>query len=88
VGTLSETIKTVKLAQQSGYTIIISHRSGETEDTFIADLAVGVGAFGIKSGSLSRSERTAKYNQIIRIEEALGAKAVFGHNSKSESTIY
>lgn len=81
VGTLSETIRTVKLAQQSGYTIIISHRSGETEDTFISDLAIGVGAFGIKTGALCRSERIAKYNQILRIEEALEEKATYGHKT-------
>jgi enolase len=79
IGTLSETIKTIKLAQESGYSIIISHRSGETEDTFIADLAVGVGSYGLKSGGLCRSERIAKYNQILRIEEALGERAKYGN---------
>ncbi len=87
VGTLSETIKTVKLAQKSGYTNIISHRSGETEDTFISDLAVGVGAFGLKAGGLCRSERIAKYNQILRIEEALGGKASYGKNNQTTSAL-
>ena len=88
VGTLSETIKTIKLTQQSGYTMIISHRSGETEDTFIADLAIGVGAFGIKAGGLCRSERIAKYNQILRIEEALGRKANYGQKNQTNSLGY
>jgi len=88
VGTLSETIKTIKLAQQSGYSIIISHRSGETEDTFIADLAVGTESFGIKTGGLCRSERVAKYNQIIRIEEALSKKASYEKGSSENSFGY
>ncbi|QJC31019.1 phosphopyruvate hydratase [Enterobacteriaceae endosymbiont of Macroplea appendiculata] len=71
IGTLTETFTTIKMAQNANYKIIISHRSGETEDTFIADLAVGVGAEQIKTGSMSRSERIAKYNQLIRIEEIL-----------------
>ncbi|QJC31434.1 phosphopyruvate hydratase [Enterobacteriaceae endosymbiont of Macroplea mutica] len=71
IGTLTETFATIKMAQNANYKIIISHRSGETEDTFIADLAVGVGAEQIKTGSMSRSERIAKYNQLIRIEEIL-----------------
>lgn len=83
VGTLSETIKTIKLAQESGYSIIISHRSGETEDTFISDLAIGVGAFGLKAGGLCRSERIAKYNQVLRIEEALGKKTNYGQKTTS-----
>ena len=70
VGTLTETLNTIELAQSSGYRTIISHRSGETEDTTIADLAVGVRSGQIKTGSLSRSERTAKYNQLLRIEES------------------
>jgi len=88
VGTLSETIKTAKLAEQSGYTNIISHRSGETEDTFIADLAVGIGAFGLKSGGLCRSERIAKYNQILRIEEALEDRASYGQKNQTSSLGY
>jgi enolase len=71
IGTLSETIKTIKLAKQAGYATIISHRSGETESTFIADLAVGVGADFIKTGAPDRGERVAKYNQLLRIEEEL-----------------
>ncbi|MBI2343599.1 MAG: phosphopyruvate hydratase [Deltaproteobacteria bacterium] len=77
IGTLTETLQTIALAQQSGYACVISHRSGETEDTTIADLAVGIGAGQIKTGSLSRTDRIAKYNQLIRIEEALGEKATY-----------
>jgi enolase len=77
IGTLSETLQTVDMAKRNGYGTIISHRSGETEDTFIADLAVGVRAGQIKSGSLSRSERLCKYNQLLRIEEDLGENAEF-----------
>ncbi len=72
IGTLTETFDTINLAKASGYSTIISHRSGETEDTFIADLAVGVNAGLIKTGSLSRVDRTAKYNRLMRIEEKLG----------------
>jgi enolase len=75
VGTLTETLETVRAAQDAGWGVIISHRSGETEDTSIADLAVATGAGQIKTGSLSRSERIAKYNRLLRIEEELGAKA-------------
>ncbi|QJC35894.1 phosphopyruvate hydratase [Enterobacteriaceae endosymbiont of Donacia sparganii] len=71
IGSLTETLSTIKMAKKAGYKIIISHRSGETEDTFIADLAVGVNADQIKTGSMSRSDRNAKYNQLIRIEEEL-----------------
>jgi len=71
IGTLSETIEAVKLAQASGYKVIISHRSGETADTFIADLAVAVNADFIKTGSLSRSERVEKYNRLLEIEQGL-----------------
>ena len=77
IGTLSETLDAVRLAQSNGYAVTVSHRSGETEDTTIADLAVGVGADQIKTGSLCRSERTAKYNRLLRIEEALGERAVY-----------
>lgn len=77
IGTISETIDAVKLAMKAGYTSIISHRSGETEDTTIADFAVGTGAGQIKTGSLSRTDRVAKYNQLLRIEEELGAKAIY-----------
>ncbi|MFQ5580595.1 MAG: phosphopyruvate hydratase [Nitrospiria bacterium] len=77
IGTLTETLNTIERAKQSGYGTIISHRSGETEDTTIADLAVGTGAGQIKTGSLSRTDRTAKYNQLLRIEENLGDASVF-----------
>lgn len=75
IGTLTETLTTVRTAHAAGYTAVMSHRSGETEDTSIADLAVATGCGQIKTGSLSRSERTAKYNQLIRIEEELGSRA-------------
>jgi enolase len=77
IGTLSETLDAVALAQDHGYGVTISHRSGETEDTTIADLAVGVGAGQIKTGSLSRSERVAKYNRLLRIEQELGPQAQY-----------
>jgi enolase len=78
VGTVTETLTTIEIAKRAGYTCVISHRSGETEDTFIADLAVATNAGQIKTGSASRSERIAKYNQLLRIEEELGDTAVFG----------
>ena len=77
IGTLSETLETIRLAKKSGYTTVISHRSGETEDTTIADLAVATNAGQIKAGAPCRGERTAKYNQLVRIEEELGRRAVF-----------
>ncbi len=77
IGTVSETLDAIELARRFGYTSIISHRSGETEDTFIADLAVGTGAGQIKTGSASRTDRIAKYNQLLRIEEELGQSAEF-----------
>ena len=77
IGTVTETLDAIEMAKQSGYSTVISHRSGETEDAFIADLAVGVNGGQIKTGSLSRSDRVAKYNQLIRIEEALGSAATF-----------
>ncbi|MGH9474986.1 MAG: phosphopyruvate hydratase [Terriglobales bacterium] len=77
IGTVTETLETVQLAAQHGYTSVISHRSGETEDTFIADLAVATNAGMIKTGSASRTDRVAKYNQLLRIEEELGAAARF-----------
>jgi enolase len=77
IGTLTETLRTIELAKVNGYTNVISHRSGETEDAFIADLAVATNAGQIKTGSASRTDRIAKYNQLIRIEEALGSQAVF-----------
>ena len=77
IGTVSETLDAIDLARRNGYTSIISHRSGETEDTFIADLAVATGAGQIKTGSASRTDRIAKYNQLLRIEEELGGAARF-----------
>lgn len=77
IGTVTETIEAIKMARAADYTAIISHRSGETEDTTIADFVVGLGTGQIKTGSLSRSERVAKYNQLLRIEEELGSSAVF-----------
>ncbi|MDY0359822.1 MAG: phosphopyruvate hydratase [Desulforegulaceae bacterium] len=80
IGTLSETLDAVAMAKRAGYTTVISHRSGETEDSFIADLAVGLSGMQIKTGSLSRSDRIAKYNQLLRIEEELGVQAVYPGN--------
>ncbi|WP_258087026.1 phosphopyruvate hydratase [Xenorhabdus bovienii] len=77
IGSLTETLAAIKMAKDAGYTAVISHRSGETEDATIADLAVGTAAGQIKTGSMSRSDRVAKYNQLIRIEEALGNRATF-----------
>jgi enolase len=78
IGTVTETLTTIELAKRAGYTCVISHRSGETEDTFIADLAVATNVGQIKTGSASRSERIAKYNQLLRIEDELGDLAIFG----------
>ena len=78
IGTVTETLTTIELAKRAGYTCVISHRSGETEDAFIADLAVATNAGQIKTGSASRSERIAKYNQLLRIEDGLGDLAIFG----------
>ena len=77
IGTVTETLDAIKMAQKAGYGVISSHRSGETEDSFIADLAVGTGAGQIKTGSLSRTDRICKYNQLLRIEEQLGSKAIY-----------
>lgn len=77
IGTVTETLDAIEMAKQSGYTTVISHRSGETEDSFIADFVVGVNGGQIKTGSMSRSDRVAKYNQLIRIEEELGNGAMF-----------
>jgi len=77
IGTVTETLDAIEMAKQAGYTTVISHRSGETEDTFISDLVVGINGGQIKTGSLSRSDRVAKYNQLIRIEEELGAASFF-----------
>jgi len=77
IGTLSETFDAVELAHRSGYTAVMSHRSGETEDSTIADLAVATNCGQIKTGAPARSDRTAKYNQLLRIEEGLGDSAVY-----------
>ena len=77
IGSLSETLAAIEMAQRAGYSVVVSHRSGETEDSFIADLAVGVNAGQIKTGSMSRSDRMAKYNQLLRIEEELDDQAVY-----------
>ncbi|MDH5512830.1 MAG: phosphopyruvate hydratase, partial [Gammaproteobacteria bacterium] len=77
IGTLSETLAAIAMARQAGYTTVISHRSGETEDSFIADLAVAAGTGQIKTGSLSRSDRVSKYNQLLRIEEEMGPQAEY-----------
>ena len=77
IGTLTETLEAIKMAREAGYTAIVSHRSGETEDTTIADIVVAVNAGQIKTGAPSRSDRVAKYNQLIRIEEALADKATY-----------
>ena len=77
IGTLTETFAAIEMAKRAGYTSVISHRSGETEDTTIADIAVGTNALQIKTGSLSRSDRIAKYNQLLRIEEDLGDAAAY-----------
>ncbi|MCK5219875.1 phosphopyruvate hydratase, partial [bacterium] len=77
IGSLSETLDTIALAKENKFTSIISHRSGETEDTFIADLAVAMGGAQIKTGSASRSDRIAKYNRLLEIEAELGDKAVY-----------
>lgn len=80
IGSLTETINAVSMAQRANYTSVMSHRSGETEDTTIADLAVALNCGQIKTGSASRSDRIAKYNQLIRIEEELGENAVWPGN--------
>ena len=77
IGTLTETLDAVEMAKRAGYTAVISHRSGETEDTSIADISVAVNAGQIKTGSLCRTDRTAKYNQLLRIEEILGDTAIY-----------
>ncbi len=84
IGSLTETLRAVELAQRNGYTAVISHRSGETEDATIADIAVATNAGQIKTGSASRSDRMAKYNQLLRIEEQLGSAAVYGYGKKTK----
>ena len=86
IGTLSETLDAMAMARENGYTVVVSHRSGETEDTTIADLAVGAAAGQIKTGSLCRSDRVAKYNQLLRIEEALGAGATYRGRAEFNGT--
>jgi len=82
IGTLTETLEAVQMAQQAGYTAVISHRSGETEDSTIADISVATNAGQIKTGSASRTDRIAKYNQLLRIEEELGDSAIYpGHTA-------
>jgi enolase len=78
IGTLTETLDAIEMAHKAGFTAVISHRSGETEDTTIADIAVAVNAGQIKTGSLSRTDRICKYNQLLRIEEMLGELAIYG----------
>ena len=80
IGTLSETLDAITMAVDAGYSAVISHRSGETSDSTIADIAVGTQATQIKTGSLSRTDRVAKYNELLRIEEELGQKAVYAGN--------
>jgi enolase len=77
IGTVTETLDAMRMAHSAGYTTVVSHRSGESEDAFIADLAVGTDAGQIKTGSASRTDRTAKYNQLLRIEQTLGARAKY-----------
>jgi enolase len=77
IGTLTETLEAMRVAREAGYAAVMSHRSGETEDTTIADLAVATGCGQIKTGAPSRSDRVAKYNQLLRIEEQLGARAAY-----------
>ncbi len=84
IGTLTETLETIEMAKRAGYTAVVSHRSGETEDVTIADLAVGLSAGQIKTGSLSRTDRTAKYNRLLRIEEELGPAARYAGRAVAE----
>ena len=84
IGTVTETLEAIQVSHEAGYRTVISHRSGETEDTFIADLAVATGTAYIKTGSMARSERVAKYNQLMRIETELGSHAVFGASARGE----
>lgn len=81
IGTLTETLEAIAMAHTAGYTAVVSHRSGETEDTTIADLVVATGTGQIKTGSLSRSDRVAKYNQLMRIEDQLGDEATYAGRS-------
>ena len=87
IGTVTETLDAVAMAQRAGYATIMSHRSGETEDSTIADMAVGTAAGQIKTGSASRTDRTCKYNQLLRIEEALGAEARYAGPAAVHATV-
>ena len=78
IGTLTETFDAIEMAKKAGYTAVVSHRSGETEDTTIADIAVALNTGQIKTGSMSRTDRIAKYNQLLRIEDELGSTAIYG----------
>jgi enolase len=82
IGTLTETLEAIRVAREAGYAAVVSHRSGETEDTTIADLAVGSGCGQIKTGSLCRTDRICKYNRLLRIEEELGSRARYAGRSK------
>jgi enolase len=82
IGTLTETLETIQMAREAGYSIVVSHRSGETEDTSIADLAVGAGSGQIKTGSLCRTDRVCKYNRLLRIEQQLGSDAEYAGPSR------
>ena len=86
IGTLTETLSAVEMAHKAGYSAVMSHRSGETEDSTIADLAVATNCGQIKTGSLARSDRTAKYNQLLRIEEELGSQAIYAGRSAERET--
>lgn len=88
IGTLTETMDAIEMAHRAGYTSVTSHRSGETEDATIADIAVATNSGQIKTGSMSRSDRMAKYNQLLRIEEELGDEAVYGYAKFTESRRY
>ena len=87
IGTITETLNAIKMAHEANYTAVVSHRSGETEDVSIADLSVSTRAGQIKTGSMSRSDRIAKYNQLLRIEERLGEKAVYAGKSAFNITL-
>jgi enolase len=87
IGTLTETLNAINMAVTKGYSAVVSHRSGETEDAIIADIAVGTAATQIKTGSLCRSDRMAKYNQLLRIEEILGAEARYAGSAGFPVTI-
>ncbi len=87
IGTLTETLAAVEMAHKAGYRAVMSHRSGETEDATIADLAVATNCGQIKTGALARSDRTAKYNQLLRIEEELGPQALFGGRAAVSSSV-